>query len=89
MRNADEIIGPLTPQARAVFTSIETSLADFDEDRKLWDYQLLLGTTVLMYIGDRTDLVIDESDVAVLRHLGVLGAGDRTEVDVAKRSIAP
>ena len=59
MRNAIEITGPLTPAARALFVRLEPSIASFDPEHKLWDYQLVQDGTVTLSIGDYHDLQVD------------------------------
>jgi hypothetical protein len=58
MKDAIEIAGPLTPEARTLFLTTETSLESYDAGEKLWDYQLLRGDTVLLSIGDFHDLMV-------------------------------
>ncbi|WP_433728750.1 hypothetical protein ACQP2Y_15705 [Actinoplanes sp. CA-051413] len=59
MRDAIEIVGPMTPAARALFLRLEVSVESFDPEHKLWDYELMANGTVLLSIGDYHDLMID------------------------------
>lgn len=73
MRDAIEILGPLSEEAAALFSAHETSLELIDPQRKLWDYQLLRGDSVLLSVSDFTDLIVDEADGDVLARLGIGG----------------
>ncbi|MFI7600162.1 hypothetical protein [Actinoplanes sp. NPDC049681] len=59
MRDAIEIRGAMTPDARALFRRIEVSIESFDPEGKLWDYELVENGTVVLSIGDYHDLQID------------------------------
>ncbi|GAA3927202.1 hypothetical protein [Actinoplanes auranticolor] len=62
MRDAIEIVGPLTPAATDLFLRLEVSLESFDTDEKLWDYELVENGTVVLSIGDFHDLMIEVGD---------------------------
>jgi hypothetical protein len=59
MRDAIEITGPMTPAAKDLFRRLEVSIESFDPEHKLWDYQLVVGGTVVLSIGDYHDLQVD------------------------------
>jgi hypothetical protein len=59
MRDAVEIVGPLTAAARALFARLEPSLESYDPRHKLWDYELVRAGAVVLSIGDFHDLQVD------------------------------
>jgi hypothetical protein len=59
MRDAIEIIGPLTPAARDLFMRLEPSIESFDAEHKLWDYELVQDGSVVLSVGDYHDLQAD------------------------------
>ncbi len=61
MRDALEIVGPLTEAARDLFVRMEPSIESFDPEHKLWDYELLRDGEVILSIGDYHDLQVDVS----------------------------
>jgi hypothetical protein len=62
MRDAIEIMGPMTPAAKDLFLRLEVSLESFDPEHKLWDYELVANGTVLLSIGDYHDLMVEVPD---------------------------
>lgn len=62
MRDALEIAGPLTSAARDLFVRLAPSIACFDPERTLWDYELVRQGTVVLSVGDYHDLVVDLAD---------------------------
>jgi hypothetical protein len=62
MRDAIEIVGPMTPAAKDLFLRLEDSIKSFDRDRKLWDYEFVERGTVVLSIGDYHDLMVEVSD---------------------------
>jgi hypothetical protein len=48
MRDAIEIVGPLTPAAKDLFSRLEVSIESFDPEHKLWDYELVANGTVVL-----------------------------------------
>ncbi|MGW4946519.1 hypothetical protein ACWEOZ_33600 [Actinoplanes sp. NPDC004185] len=62
MRDAIEIVGPMTPAARDLFLRLEVSLKSFDPEHKLWDYELVENGSVVLSIGDYHDLMIEVPD---------------------------
>jgi hypothetical protein len=62
MRDAIEIVGPMTPAAKDLFLRLEASLESFDPEHKLWDYELVAKGTVVLSIGDYHDLMVEVSD---------------------------
>jgi hypothetical protein len=61
MRDAIEIAGPLSAAARDLFRRMEPSIASFDPEHKLWDYELVQNGTVVLSIGDYHDLQVESS----------------------------
>ena len=61
MRDAIEIVGPLTQAVRDLFLRLEPSIESFDPQHKLWDYELVQDGTVILSIGDFHDLMVDPS----------------------------
>ena len=59
MRDAIEIAGPLTSAVRDLFLRLEPSIELFDPEHKLWDYQLVQDSKVVLSIGDYHDLQVD------------------------------
>jgi hypothetical protein len=59
MRDAIEIVGPMTPAAKDLFLRLEVSIESFDPEHKLWDYELVENGTVVLSIGDYHDLMIE------------------------------
>ena len=62
MRDAIEIVGPMTAAARELFLRLEVSIESFDQKHKLWDYELVEDGTVVLSIGDYHDLVVEVPD---------------------------
>ena len=62
MRDAIEIVGPMTAAAKDLFLRLEVSLESFDPEHKLWDYELVEDGTVVLSIGDYHDLVVEIPD---------------------------
>lgn len=62
MRDAIEIVGPLTPAAKDLFSRLEVSIESFDPEQKLWDYELVANGTVVLSIGDYHDLMVEAPD---------------------------
>jgi hypothetical protein len=62
MRDAVEIVGPMTPAAKDLFSRLEVSLESFDPEHKLWDYELVENGTVVLSIGDYHDLTVEVAD---------------------------
>jgi hypothetical protein len=73
MKGAIEIAGELSPLSRELFTSIETSIEDYEPDEKLWDYRLLREGRAVLSIGDFMDLLVwpTDEDRARLTALGI------------------
>jgi hypothetical protein len=59
MRDAIEIVGPITSAAKDLFLRFETSIEAFDPEHKLWDYELVANGIVVLSIGDYHDLQVD------------------------------
>ena len=62
MRDAIEIVGPVTPAAKDLFLRVEVSVESFDPEHKLWDYELVENGTVVLSIGDYHDLQVETPD---------------------------
>jgi hypothetical protein len=62
MRDAIEIVGPMTPAAKDLFLRLEVSIESFDPEQKLWDYEFVEKGTVVLSIGDYHDLMVEVSD---------------------------
>jgi hypothetical protein len=59
MRDAIEIVGPMTAAAKDLFLRLEVSIESFDPEHKLWDYELVANGTVVLSIGDYHDLMVE------------------------------
>jgi hypothetical protein len=62
MRDAIEIVGPMTAAAKELFLRLEVSIASFDPEHKLWDYEFVEKGTVVLSIGDYHDLMVEVAD---------------------------
>jgi hypothetical protein len=74
MRESIEVTGPLTGESRGLFGRIETSVASYEPERKLWDYRLFRHGDLLLQVGDFSDVLVaaDDRELAALRAEGVL-----------------
>lgn len=62
MRDAVELVGPVTPEAAELFLRLEPSIESFDPEHKLWDYALVRNERVILSVGDYHDLQVDLPD---------------------------
>ena len=59
MRDAIEIVGPMTPAAKELFLRLEVSIESFDPEHKLWDYEFVVDGMVVLSVGDYHDLMVE------------------------------
>jgi hypothetical protein len=73
MRESVEVTGPLTAESRQLFDRIETSVTSYEPERKLWDYRLFRNGSIVLQVGDFSDVLVtaDDDELATIRAGGI------------------
>jgi hypothetical protein len=73
MRESVEVTGPLTAESRQLFDRIETSVTSYEPEHKLWDYRLFRNGSIVLQVGDFSDVLVtaDDDELATIRAGGI------------------